>query len=385
MKMKYCFFILFFQLSYSITAQLIPFRVGEKWGYSDTNGLIKIAPKYQETNFFDNDNDFAFVMKDSLYYGINSADNILCGPYKYHGQFSAGLCSVIDINKKNYYISYKGVKAFNKDFDVCEDFSEGLAIVSINKKLGIINNKGEWVKLPSFDTSSRYFKSGFLLALSKGRYFFLNKKGEELTLPSNVRPAGIFSENLAPVYVKTKSMGETNEEIEVLQFIDTNGLDVIRNFIFEGFNYAEHIMLVQGFRDGKAIVSTQNEIGLDYYFIDLNGNFSPLYGFAKHLGDSLFLGMIGLYMPDIRIMDKNLYVMGQFQNKPTYIGDFSEGLINVRNPDGKWGYINSNCKTIIPFEFEEAYPFKNGYALVYKKEGGLFYINKKGKAFYFDK
>ncbi|MDP2175181.1 MAG: WG repeat-containing protein [Bacteroidota bacterium] len=383
MKMKYCFFILFFQLSYSLTAQLIPYRVGEKWGYSDTSGLIKIAPKYQETHFFEN--NFAFVMKDSFYYGINTSEKILCGPFKYHGDFSSGLCQVIDTNQLNYYINYDGKKAFNQNFDICEGFSEGLAVVSINKKLGIINTKGEWIKKPSFDTSSRSFKSGFLLALSKGRYFYLNKNGEEMILPKNMRPAGIFSDNYAPVYVKTKSMGETDEDIEVLQFIDTNGFDVLRNFIFEGFNYAEHIMLVQGFRDGKAIVSTQNEIGLDYYLIDIKGNFSPLYSFAKHLGDSLFIGMIGVYMPDIRIMDKNLYVMGQFQNKPTYIGEYSEGLINVRNPDGKWGYINNNCKTIIPFDYDEAYPFKNGYALVFKKESGLFYINQKGKAFYFSK
>jgi hypothetical protein len=366
----------------SLFAQLIPFRVGNLWGYSDTNGLIKIQPKYQKTNFFEQ--DFAFVMKDSLYYGINSSEKVLCGPFKYHGQFSSGLCSVSDVNKKTFYINNKGIKVFNKDFDVCEDFSEELAIVSVNKKLGIINTKGEWIKPPSFDTSSRYFKSGFLLALSKGRYFFLNKKGEELKLPPNVRPAGIFSDHVAPVYVKTKSMGETNDDIEVLQFIDTNGLDVLRNFIFEGFNYAEHIMLVQGFRDGKAVVSTQNEIGLDYYFIDKKGNFSPLYGFAKHLGDSLFLGMIGLYMPDVRIMDKDLYVMGQFQNKPSFVGEISEGLINVRNSEGKWGYINDNCKTIIPFDYDEAYSFKNGYALVYKKDNGLYYINKLGKAFFFD-
>ena len=35
--------------------------------------------------------------------------------------------------------------------------------------------------------------------------------------------------------------------------------------------------------------------------------------------------------------------------------------------DQKWGYIDKNGKTIIPFEFEAAESFKSGYAIVTKE------------------
>jgi hypothetical protein len=68
---------------------------------------------------------------------------------------------------KSYYINTSGQSEFNKTYDALESFSEGLAVVSVNKKLGIINRKGEWVRPPNFDTSSQKFQSGFLLCIQQ--------------------------------------------------------------------------------------------------------------------------------------------------------------------------------------------------------------------------
>lgn len=42
---------------------------------------------------------------------------------------------------------------------------------------------------------------------------------------------------------------------------------------------------------------------------------------------------------------------------------FNSGLLAVKE-DNKWGYINNKGETVIPFKYDEAYAFKDGYALV---------------------
>ena len=44
---------------------------------------------------------------------------------------------------------------------------------------------------------------------------------------------------------------------------------------------------------------------------------------------------------------------------------FSEGLAAVKQND-KWGYIDETGKTIIPFEYDYAFPFSEGVAVVAK-------------------
>jgi hypothetical protein len=376
--------LLYIICSFSLTAswaQLIPYRVNEKWGYSDTSGKIIIEPQYDETEFFTE--DFAFIKIDTLYYGINSTGKIITEAYRFHGDFSEGLCHVQNTKLKSYYINTSGQSEFNKNYEALESFSEGLAVVSVNKKLGIINRKGEWVRPPNFDTSSQKFQSGFLLGLSKGKYFYIDKQGTTLSLPDSIIPAGIFSEGIAAVYVKTRSKIAPYGLTYVLQFIDSSGQIIMRDFINDSFDYSEYITIEKEFRDGKCVIKNRNDLGWDYYFLDRQKRFSPLFSYAKHIGDSLYLGILGMYMPDFRIMDKNFYVMGQFQTKPTQVGEIGNGLIPVRDKEGKWGYMNSNCRLLIPHRYDGASAFKNGYAMIIiNQKRGV--INTQGKHFFKD-
>lgn len=65
--------------------------------------------------------------------------------------------------------------------------------------------------------------------------------------------------------------------------------------------------------------------------------------------------------------------------KPIYdeVSSFSDGLAAVKL--GKYGYINRMNEIIIPFQFFNAYPFKNGVAVVNEKQGyKLSLINSSG-------
>jgi hypothetical protein len=346
-----------------LQAQLIPCRVGKMWGYCDTGKIVRIRTEFDFAEFFTG--EIAFVKKDSVYHGINTKGEFITPALKHYGVFVNGLCPIQLVDGKCYYINTSGKVAIDKSFSAAENFSEGLAVVSLNKKLGIIDTFGNWVREPNFDTSSVYYKSGFLLGLSKGKYFYINKKGRNLYLPDSIQPGGIFSEGLAAVYVtKTRYNNGRPEKTTFLEFMDTGGHIVLKHFVNDSFDYSEYLMLEKDFIDGKALVKAKNEIGWDYHFLDKKGRFSPLYSSAKHLGDSLFLGVIGYYMSEVRILDSNYYVSGQFQSKPLQVGVFGDGLVSFCNKEGKWGYMDSNCKIIIKPKYSGALTFKNGYAFV---------------------
>jgi hypothetical protein len=59
---------------------------------------------------------------------------------------------------------------------------------------------------------------------------------------------------------------------------------------------------------------------------------------------------------------------------------FSDGLALVRS-DGKWGYISENGKYVIPAKFERATPFADGlaFAIVDDDDEDIICINKKGE------
>jgi hypothetical protein len=381
MRLLLCIILL--NISLTSTGQLIPFRINKQWGYCDTNRVIKIRAQFDFADFYTN--NIAFVKKDSLFYGINRLGNIITPAIKHYGTFSNNLCPVLFASGNCYYINDSGEVAINQTFDAAENFSEGLAVVAINKKLGIIDYSGNWIRKPDFDTSSLYFKSGMLLAISKGKYFYINQKGITLQLPDSIQPAGIFSEGLAPVYI-TKQRNTSGEKIKTtfLEFIDTSGKIILSHFTIDSLNYSEYITLEKEFIDGKAIIKTKNEIGWDYYFMDKRKRTSPLYASARHLKDSLFIGAIGYYMSDIRIVDSNYYVQGQFQQKPTQVGEFGNGLLPFRDKEGNWGYVNKNCQTIIKPKYSMAYRFNNGFAyIVYNGNVGV--IDTKGIEYFFDK
>ncbi len=117
--------ILFIQLSVLLNAQiLVPYRIKDKYGYSDTLGTIKIIPKYSNCEFF---------------YG-NTAK-----VYK---------------QKKYTLINKKGEEIFNF-FDEINERDNNYAIVTSNKKSGIVKGKRVIIPLIYDELYSASFDSRF--------------------------------------------------------------------------------------------------------------------------------------------------------------------------------------------------------------------------------
>lgn len=67
-----------------------------------------------------------------------------------------------------------------------------------------------------------------------------------------------------------------------------------------------------------------------------------------------------------------------FNNPYSSLGEFHEGLVEVENQDGLWGYMDDTGKEVIPCKYEYASMFSKGTARVKTQEGLLKTINKKG-------
>ncbi|WP_446787109.1 WG repeat-containing protein [Macellibacteroides fermentans] len=72
------------------------------------------------------------------------------------------------------------------------------------------------------------------------------------------------------------------------------------------------------------------------------------------------------------------YFSGIYMKNPPW--ENQDGLIKVKGPNGKWGYVDMNGKLVIGYEFEEAGDFSDGLAAVgYSKPYGTPTVNSRGE------
>jgi hypothetical protein len=83
-------------------------------------------------------------------------------------------------------------------------------------------------------------------------------------------------------------------------------------------------------------------------------------------------------------VDKDYWVMSQFQQKTLQVGQFNNGLLAFKNKEGYWGFINQSGKTVIAPKYTAINPFKNNVALVVLN-GRFGFIDTKGKEYFIDR
>ena len=247
---------------------------------------------------------------------INARGQIVIKPvYDRVGFFSEGLASA-RVNGKWGFIDTTGKIMIPAQFTYADCFSEGLATVTKGDQFGYIDRTGRWIIPAQFQTANA-FQQGLALVETKGVWRFIDKAGR----PANAGEfeyAYSFSDNLAAVQYLNK-----------WGFINRKGQFIIKPRLDNAYE----------FHEGWAPVS-----------IDGEGNFINKQG-AMMTDGTVFLN--------------------------TQI--FSEGLALVQSmQNGKYGYIDSSGKFIIPPRYDIAFLFREGLAAV-SKEGRYGFIDKIGK------
>jgi hypothetical protein len=304
-----------------------PFQRSDgKWGYVDDEHCWVIEPRFESAGHFSEGAATAWASGGGGWQIIDTDGKVLSQlPLEhlidYIGNFKEGLAPVRVFKAERNWgvIDLKGHFVIEAKYDFVEDFSEGMAVVSLENEgialaaKGFVSSDGSLVVAPKYQIATK-FVGGLAAMGDLGSVGIINKNGI-FEIPPFFLSAGEFSDGLAYVVIDGK-----------YGFINGAGRMVIQP-VFDD---------VRSFSEGLAWVSVNKKAG----FINTQGVvvIAPEY-------DAAF--------------------------------PFSEGLSAVQIGE-KWGYIDHEGRMVIPAVYDFANPFKHGRASVLEGER-YFIISKSGQ------
>lgn len=313
--------------------KFIKIKQNEKYGLMDLKFNIIFPTIY--SNIIVDDNNFFLVNDNYITIKENNQTNFVIAKHNiytierisgsFYFLYGRGPGSIYDVKAKKFILQEKYI---NKSlFGVylptriaVEKYY--ISLENLGKKYFVEKN---YIRTyPFVDDRAIVLKEDWTKAL-------INKDGE-IILDNIINSGWEFKDGLLPIITKTKS-----------GFINKNGEFVIECPIIDEnkeTNAHGHPTLSCFFSDGVACVHTQEK---EWQIIDRKGKIIN----KVH------------YKPRSRI--------------------FSEGLLDVFQ-NGKCGYINTTSELVIPFVFDDAEKFNNGYAMVvYNDENAL--LDKEGNVY----
>jgi hypothetical protein len=286
-------------------------RQGERWGYVDVRGDWVIEPQFGEAM-----------------------------------PFSEGLAEV-KTGDEFAFIDGRGNQPFDRRFQAAGAFSGGVAPVLAGKKWGLIDRRGAFVLEPVLDEIEQCTEvwwnrtacfSGGLMAAKLGELWgYLDRAGRWVIAPRFVQ-AGRFSEGLAAVAEQEGSVG----------YIDLRGRFVIAPQFEDGTWFSNGRAVVQLTAPSAAETGGPPPPPLARLaLVDVEGrqvapiNWHPeLFGANEDLSSA----------------------EGVLSDFPGY---FDSGLL-PSSRDGRWGYVDRDGKWAIEPQFDLAFPFQYGVAMVWR-------------------
>jgi biopolymer transport protein ExbD len=282
-------------------------RVGDKWGAIDKKGNFIITPQYDVLSY---DSDGLFIAQSGKKIGwINKKNEMVINPqYDIENFFPkefdelnnpqgflGNKLSPVKIGSKWAYIDKKGQIIINPQFDYAMPFSGDYAIVLSDNKVGLINQKGDFVVPPlyGYKSNREYMENAikYMNAIFEWRYGYPADFGDGFSSYAEL-------EEKKETYWKTEfeqARKETNLEIEPSAI----RIKIDKNAVFleneEVINTADLAMQNEMFIEvlyyalkNKSKPATQAQI-----FIDPDISYNVFY---KVLANSGFSGYTDIYI-----------------------------------------------------------------------------------------
>lgn len=334
----------------------------------------------------------AAVAADSQERGVLTYSEMIAPQYESAGQFSEGLAAVRKDGKWGF-IDEDGKTVIPFQYDLAGGFHEGLAVVGTLKtvvpykdadytedriELGFVDHAGTytpfqpnkhgnpvhlfvWNEEEEYGTKltepyEGFFHNGFLGEHGPDESYLLRTDGSQVDI-GTFSVVGPANEGLIPV-----SIGEP----EPYGYIDVNG-NIVKDW-YENEYFGPEISNEWG---------TEQSYRWTVSVRSFNQGLAPVfqYTYDASTGEDAYLW---------GFMDRNFnwVIQPQFTNYFVYgISDTYEvfgttGLAMVQK-DGKYGAIDKTGKTVIPFQYEELWPLRDGL-MVYKENGKCGYLNPDG-------
>ncbi|MBC9810895.1 WG repeat-containing protein [Crocinitomicaceae bacterium CZZ-1] len=276
-----------------------------------------------------------------------NTDNAPLAAYKHVYSFQEGF-AIVSVDKKHGFIDKKGNNVIPCKYDYAHDFSNGFARIEQKGKYGFIDKSGKEITPAKYDFAAD-FQHGRALVKLDGKWGFIDKSGAEI-IPVIYDDASDFSEELTTVK------------------------DNDRWFIIDTLNnrkpVSHNCTSLSSFHDGLASIEIAGKSGC----INKQGKIviPPTYTYVFFFNDSL--AMVELNEQHGFINRKGKVVVPLlYDNFP----HFSDGLAAVSLND-KYGFIDKTGKVVIPMQYSNVFSFYDGLAGVYI-DGKIGCINKKGE------
>lgn len=338
LKLKYVTVGILLCLAISVSAffvlgnrQPIPFRKGDKFGYSTWKKQIVIGAKYDLAEPFSEDLGLVAL-------GEKDANGKFIGKYG--------------------FIDGRGREFVPLEYDFAESFNEHLAKVgkfdeTTGRMLfGFINANGA-VVIPLKFEDAQSFSQNLAAVKSNGKWGFINQNGN-VTIPFKFDSANDFSDSIAAVKINGK-----------FGFIDNSGGEILPPIYDFAGDFSAGVAPVE--KDGKAFFIDSKGAEINRFKYDHANAFSEGLAMATLNGKAGFVAKDGSELVTFRYEDDQTC--------------FSEGLADVRL-NGKNGFINRGGSVVIQFKYAETAPFKNNLARVKTPDGKEFYIGFDGTEFF---
>jgi hypothetical protein len=163
---------------------LAPVRVDKRWGYINREGAWKIPPCFNVAFPFNNGLAAVAHTDRPGWDFIDQEGNVIFERVVDSIQFESSLYfregwAVIPKGDKYWYLSTDG-RRLPAIYDFATDFNEGVAMVWIDGKAGVIDQAGNWVVQPGEFDWIGPFREGKSIARQGNKIGYINTKGEWL-------------------------------------------------------------------------------------------------------------------------------------------------------------------------------------------------------------
>lgn len=318
------------------TLELLPYKLGSKFGFISKRGEMKIAPTFESVSLFKEglsvvgfQNKFGFINKkgefviDAIYDDATEFDNgraivsknnlygmvdktgkvIIPVHFKDIGPISDGLFYAKKDSLYAYYDQF-GFKRIEDRFNEAYTFENKEAQVIVNDKVGYIDVYGSYTMYPTFENLKPFWQNYFIIE-KDGYYGIITKNYQEIT-PVKYDFIGSVKEGRALIITE-----------DGVGYLNKKGEEVIPPIL----QYYENVEQFGNFKNGYAKVMAHDKFGI----IDSLGN-----------------KLLPVVYNDL--------------------GTYSE-LIAISKGNG-YGYTDESAKLRIPYLYEFAESFKNGVGIV---------------------
>ena len=348
-----------------------------KYGFIDKKGREIIPCKYDDADDFDG--GIAIIKTGGKVGGIDVVGNIVI-PAIFDAIHWNGKDNLHPAKKdeKWGYINQQGKIAISFDFDFCERFVEGLAAITQNGKIGFIDESGIIVIPCQYDElyNSIGFSEGLVGVRQGKQWGYIDKYGQ-VAIPFQDGLTGApFSCGLSTIYrggilsyrISIYGHEDIQQEPFEMALINKQG-NLASKWHFGTFSEIRdgYFRFTNGENGREGLQSINGRIVIpNEYDLIANGfsNDGLIYVRRNNEGCGFF---------DI---NKGKLVIPCIYENCTYEFKLSEGLVALKK-DGKAGFVNADNKYIIPFVYDDACEFSEGFAVV-ERYGRYGYVDRYG-------